>query len=228
MTAVKYGALFTTTSALLGLLQATTQCIRRLVGAPAVFSRKLTACCCREGVFEWVLDMETALAASSRKPLLLLRRKIWEPIITLAAGSSICEEAVFRGLILHALLVRAKMNPVLASVLSSALFGLSHIGNEYSLLQRSIYAGWTFFGGLIFGAAYLGTRGGLVMPILLHFFNNAIVFGVSVQQVGDKMLAERQMYQKIQSRVAASRNRNQGIHPEVQLQLTRLKLEDIQ
>ena len=111
------------------------------------------------------------------------RRQVVEPIFTLAAGSSVAEEVAFRGLLLHALITRARLPPLLAATLSSALFGVIHIWNERTAAHRAIYAIWTFFGGLLFSAAYLGTGGGLLSPILLHFGNNAVVFAVSVWKV---------------------------------------------
>ena len=87
------------------------------------------------------------------------------------------------------------------STLSSALFGVSHIANEKSLHQRCIYAGWTFFGGLIFGAAYLGTDGGLILPVLLHFVNNAVVAGVCLPKVADKLAEQREQFREINKRV---------------------------
>lgn len=116
-------------------------------------------------------------------------------------ASSILEEAVFRGLILHGLITKIRLGPLTAATLSSALFGASHIANERNVLQRAVYAAWTFFGGLIFGAAYLNTGGGLILPVTLHFFNNAIVAAVCVSKVALKLSRDRDEFRDIAERV---------------------------
>lgn len=119
--------------------------------------------------------------------------------------SSILEETVFRGLMLHALITRLKCHPFVSALLSSAIFGISHIANERSLVQRCIYAAWTFLGGLIFGSAYLGTQGGLLLPILLHFFNNAIVAAICTKKVAMKLVEERDALRAVAVRVQHER-----------------------
>ena len=65
-------------------------------------------------------------------------------------------------------------------------------------------AAWTFFGGLIFGGAYLFTRGGLLVPIALHFGNNALVFGASLFKVADAMSEQRAGYLAVSQRMRAA------------------------
>lgn len=144
-------------------------------------------------------------------------RRLWTapgvllPVLTLATGSSVFEEVAYRGVLLHGLM-RLKLGPVgpmgprLAAFLSSAAFGYAHMGNEQGLKHQCIYAGWTFVAGLICSAAYIGTRGGLVVPTLLHFVNNAVVFGVSAHKVARKLLAQHASYVELNDRVATEAN----------------------
>ena len=130
-------------------------------------------------------------------------------------GSSIFEEVAYRGVLLHGLMrlrlgPLGPMGPRLASFLSSAAFGLAHVGNEQGLKHQSIYAGWTFVAGLICSAAYIGTRGGLVVPTLLHFVNNAVVFGVSAHKVARKLLAQHAAYVELNDRVVVEASARAG------------------
>ena len=227
-----YGALTVATSTLLALLAAAREYLRGLAGAPSFFGQKATAVTCREGLVEWLGEVvqeqqqqqqqqqqqrmlsggapaspaspsELAAEAAS-DPRLLLRRGIYMPILYLCCGSSIFEEVTYRGILLHALVTKLRLPPLVASGLSSAIFGLAHLGNDRGAVLKAIYAGWTFCGGLIFGEAYLGTRGGFLLPIALHFVNNAIVFGASVRKVARKMLHEFYEYQELTRRSAAA------------------------
>ena len=190
--------------ALLGVLQVALGYFRRLVAAPSDFCQKLTAVTCREGVMQWMVEAEAATSEGAHEPQLLPRRDVALPILLLATGSSVFEEAVFRGVLLHGLVTRLRAPPMLAATLTSIIFGLAHVGNEASRLHRAIYAGWTFFGGMVFSAAYLATNGGLLAPTALHFFLNAIIFSDSTRKVSRRWLTERDAVRAIASRVAAS------------------------
>lgn len=204
---------------LLGVLQIATRTLRRLAGDISVFGQKLTAVACREGIYEYVAEVDeqarhAATSASGISPTthssswsisaqsLLLRPNVAIPLFFLCSGSSIFEEVAFRGLLLHALHTKAGFGHRVALALSSVLFGLAHVGNERGLFLRAVYAGWTCLGGAIFGCAYLDTRGGFLIPILLHFVNNALTFGVSICKVAAKLLGERQAYGQMLQRVA--------------------------
>ena len=225
-----FGALTVATSSLLALLAAAREYLRGLAGAPSYFGQKATAVTCREGIVEWMRETieEQQLqlqamqgmqggdgaaeipqpaelaAAATADPRFLLRKGISMPILALCCGSSIFEEVTYRGVFLHGLVTKLRLSPLVASLVSSVVFGLAHLGNDKGVALKAIYAGWTFFGGLIFGAAYLGTNGGFLLPILLHFGNNAIVFGVSVRKVARKMLHEFYEYQELAARAAAA------------------------
>jgi len=208
-----------------GALQLLLKFVRRLLGAQSLFCQKLAAVTCRDAAIEWMLEKEkrptfaggatsasaSASAAVADLPLVPLwrRRGVIVPVIILATGSSIFEEVVFRGILLHGLVSKARWPAALATTLTSLAFGLMHIRNEASLLHSSVYAGWTFVGGLVFSAAYLGTRGGLVAPILLHFGLNAIIFGDSALRVGAKLDAEREGSRQVVRRATATQQQRQ-------------------
>ncbi|AWU45095.1 CPBP family intramembrane glutamic endopeptidase [Blattabacterium punctulatus] len=75
----------------------------------------------------------------------------------------ICEEVLFRGIILNGML-KNKIHPIKAILFSSFLFGLTHMNP------------WQFIGGLFIGS-FIGfiyfTTTSIIDCILLHIFNNA-------------------------------------------------------
>lgn len=77
-------------------------------------------------------------------------------------AAPICEELIFRGIILHSL---KKYSPGFAVVFSSLLFALAHM---------NLYQGIAVMGmGLVMGFLYLKT-GSLQASIFIHFINNLI------------------------------------------------------
>jgi len=93
--------------------------------------------------------------------------------------AAIFEEFAFRGVILQML---RRYGNIFAIVCSGFVFGLIH-GNTYQIP-------FAFLFGLILGAAAVYT-GSLWTPILLHFINNTVAFGLNIvaekfgEQVGD-------------------------------------------
>ncbi|WP_185872210.1 type II CAAX endopeptidase family protein [Blattabacterium cuenoti] len=75
----------------------------------------------------------------------------------------ICEEVLFRGIILNGML-KNKIHPIKAILFSSFLFGLTHMNP------------WQFVGGLIIGS-FIGyiyyVTSSIINCILLHIFNNS-------------------------------------------------------
>ena len=59
-------------------------------------------------------DMQLAAEAAS-DPRLLLRRGIYMPILYLCCGSSIFEEVTYRGILLHALVTKLRLPPLVAT-----------------------------------------------------------------------------------------------------------------
>lgn len=88
-----------------------------------------------------------------------------------AVTPAICEEILFRGMILSGL--RKKFSDVVSIVLSALMFALMH-----QSLQQFIYP---FLLGLVLGWLYLRT-GSVVASMLAHFFNNFFVVLVSFLQ----------------------------------------------
>ncbi len=90
------------------------------------------------------------------------------PIAMLIAGGfigPICEEIIFRGVILEGLTKR--YNPIKAIIFSALIFGLIHM--------QPLQVMGTFFAGLILGWIYVKTKS-LWVVIVLHVINNIIAF----------------------------------------------------
>jgi len=95
-----------------------------------------------------------------------LKEEIKNPIpffSTTVLLAPICEEVLFRGIILNGML-KNKIHPIKAVLFSSFLFGLTHMNP------------WQFVGGIIIGS-FIGfiyfITSSIIDCILLHIFNNA-------------------------------------------------------
>ncbi|WP_185857940.1 CPBP family intramembrane glutamic endopeptidase [Blattabacterium cuenoti] len=95
-----------------------------------------------------------------------LKEEIKNPIpffSTTVLLAPICEEVLFRGIILNGML-KNKIHPIKAILFSSFLFGLTHMNP------------WQFVGGIIIGS-FIGfiyfITSSIINCILLHIFNNA-------------------------------------------------------
>lgn len=122
-----------------------------------------------------LLALSTGKWNRASNDLLLLRESdhlltalLLNPMIVLVAVilAPVCEEMVFRGLLLHRFSV--KWGPRTAIWASSLLFGLMHG-----------LAPGIFLMGLSWALIYLATRGSLRMTILLHASHNLIVLLLS-------------------------------------------------
>ncbi|MBO6168582.1 MAG: CPBP family intramembrane metalloprotease [Bacteroidales bacterium] len=82
----------------------------------------------------------------------------------------VCEEWLCRGMVLRGLLVRARIKPVWAIVISAAFFALIHL-NPWQAIPA-------FLMGCLFGYVYWRT-GSLKLTMLMHFTNNtfALILG---------------------------------------------------
>lgn len=96
-----------------------------------------------------------------------LKEEIKNPIpffSTTVLLAPICEEVLFRGIILNGML-KNKIHPIKAILFSSFLFGLTHMNP------------WQFVGGIFVGS-FIGfvyfITSSIIDCILLHVFNNAI------------------------------------------------------
>jgi uncharacterized protein len=94
------------------------------------------------------------------------------------ASVAVAEELLFRGVLFR--LLEQHLGTVLTLVVSSVLFGLTHLVNVNATLWGTLSIGLT--GGLLTAAAYVVTRS-LWLPIGLHFawnFTHAGIFGVAL------------------------------------------------
>ena len=89
-------------------------------------------------------------------------------VFLLAVLPAICEELIFRGIILNGLL--SKYKPVTAVVFSAILFALMH-GNIEQLVFPMLM-------GLVLGYVFFKT-GSLLCTMILHFVNNFIVITIN-------------------------------------------------
>lgn len=83
-------------------------------------------------------------------------------LISLALIPAICEELLFRGVIINTLKHKGHTFAIVASAIMFAMFHFSPLQLIYPICF-----------GLIFGIVYLRTRN-IVFPIIIHFINNAL------------------------------------------------------
>ncbi len=98
--------------------------------------------------------------------------------VALTAGAAISEEIVFRGVVYR--LFEEGFGTGVAVLLSGALFGLLHAGNNGATLESSIAI--ALEAGVLLASAYALTRS-LWLPIGMHFgwnFTEGGIFGASV------------------------------------------------
>lgn len=93
-------------------------------------------------------------------------------LISMALIPAICEELLFRGVVLGGMLNFAKTNKarIIAVILSAVIFALIH--------QSALQIVYPFAMGLVFGFIYLYT-GNLLYNIILHFVSNGFVVCVN-------------------------------------------------
>lgn len=89
-------------------------------------------------------------------------------LLTMALIPAICEEFLFRGIVLGGLLNGAKNKKakILCVVLSALMFALIH--------QSALQLVYPFIMGCVFGLVYMYT-GNLIYSIILHFVSNGVV-----------------------------------------------------
>lgn len=93
--------------------------------------------------------------------------------IIIAVMPGICEEILFRGVILHTL--RTIKNPLIIMLIVGLLFGLFHL-DVYRFLPTAI---------LGFVLTYLMlTTGNFLLPVFFHFLNNAVSVTISFGSFG--------------------------------------------
>lgn len=106
---------------------------------------------------------------------------VWQKILSAAIISilpAICEELIFRGLVLRSLLVRGEMFAVL---ISSAAFSLFHGNPDQTLYQFAL--------GFIMAYAVIRS-GSIISAMVIHFASNLAVVLLEMFEIGMFMPAE--------------------------------------
>lgn len=111
-------------------------------------------------------------------------------LVRIPLGTVLFEEVLFRGVLLTAFLERTR--PLVAEVVSSAIFGLWHVAPTIVALQVNDVSPWSVTGvGAIVGAVLATTAwgvvacrlrrlsGSLVAPMLAHWATNAFALGAA-------------------------------------------------
>jgi hypothetical protein len=99
------------------------------------------------------------------------------------ASVAVMEEVLFRGVLFR--ILEERVGTVISLVVSSLLFGATHLVNVNATVWGALAIGLT--GGAMLAAAYVVTRS-LWFPIGLHFawnFTHAGVFGIAVSGSND-------------------------------------------
>lgn len=108
----------------------------------------------------------------------------------LTASVAVAEETLFRGVLFR--IMEERTGTVIAMVVSSLLFGLTHMVNVSATLWGTLSIALT--GGFLITAAYIVTRS-LWLPIGLHFawdFTHAGIFGAALS--GSDTLPDSLLY----------------------------------
>ncbi len=87
-------------------------------------------------------------------------------LISLAIIPAICEELIFRGILVNALKQKSE---IFAIILSSVMFSIFHFSPAQLL--------YPIFFGMILSILYLRTKN-IIFPIILHFINNALSLSI--------------------------------------------------
>jgi sodium transport system permease protein len=110
--------------------------------------------------YEFLQAMQRMLTADTPGRVLWL-------LLVVAVTPAICEELVFRGVLLHGL--RTRTTAARSILLSAAVFGAFHLSSESAL--RFLPTLWL---GLLLGLVVWRTRS-LFAGMLMHFLNNGVV-----------------------------------------------------
>lgn len=113
------------------------------------------------------LVAEAALGAVRLAPGTLTWRGLWTDLLSQLVPAAALEELLFRVLLLSGLAVALSRVPRgrwIAVLLSAALFGAAHLGNEGATWVAAVGTG---LGGVMYGIAFLGTRS-VWLPFGLH------------------------------------------------------------
>jgi membrane protease YdiL (CAAX protease family) len=131
------------------------------------------------GISAWYLNLSLVDALIEVEPedVETLQRAVARPslglvVLAVALAPAVCEEAIFRGVLLRGL--ASRIPPIVALVVSSAMFAAYHV--------RPVQMLPTFTLGLALGL--LSLRAGSIVPaVIAHFLNNTMAILVSRQEI---------------------------------------------
>jgi membrane protease YdiL (CAAX protease family) len=89
-----------------------------------------------------------------------------------------CEEMLFRGVLLAALVQRVEWSPLAAIAVTALLFGAAHLPRDAKLAPFALWAVWE---GALLGGLYLAT-GSLLTLTLIHAAHDIVGFTVMAWQ----------------------------------------------
>ena len=95
----------------------------------------------------------------------LVGGKVWVNFLTVSIFAPLCEEWLCRGMVLRGLLMKTRMKPVWAIIISAVFFALIHM-NPWQAIPA-------FLIGCLLGYVYYRT-GSLKLTMFMHFANNTL------------------------------------------------------
>jgi len=120
-------------------------------------------------MFFWPGYSEQTLEVNNLMTEMFSTIPVWLAFIVVAAMPAVCEEALHRGFIQHTL--RGIKNKWLIVLIMGITFGIFH-------LDPIRFVGTALFGATL--AYIMVETGNLAIPMLLHFFNNAVSFVITM------------------------------------------------
>ena len=126
---------------------------------------------------EWLVPVPKDVLEQMRKVLLPGDQSLPAGLLLVAATPALCEEVLFRGVVLRGLATR--LTPVGAIVITGVLFGMFHL-NVWKLLPTTLL-------GIALSWVALESRS-LVTSMIVHFLNNGMLVALSSLKA-DEVLA---------------------------------------
>lgn len=115
-----------------------------------------------DGIVSMLPEMPKALKDALQQ---LTSGNFWLNFLTVSIFAPVFEEWLCRGMVLRGLLVKTKLNPILAIVISAVFFAFIHM-NPWQAIPA-------FLIGCLLGIVYYRT-GSLKLTMLMHFANNTL------------------------------------------------------
>jgi len=127
---------------------------------------------------EWLVPVPRDVLDQMRKALLPGdgSRSLLASLLLVAATPALCEEVLFRGVVLRGLATR--LTPVGAIVITGLLFGMFHL-NVWKLLPTALL-------GIVLSWVALESRS-LVTSMVVHFINNGMLVTLSSLKADERL-----------------------------------------